>query len=289
MVESIMEYYIQHEPTPPWPVYDPGPSIWHLFSTTSYEKGASVLHMLRHIIGDSVFFEFVNTYGATFAHGAAITQELWDLAETVSGQELDWFFEEWLMLPGHPEYDVTWGYDSLGPDSFRIDMIVEQVQGHLYNVPTYVMPVDIRVETGSRDIDFVVWDSLDYQEFAFYVDERPTNLEFDPDDWILRELSVAQVEEDGPGLSRPLALSFSVSPTLVRGTASCRYSLPAESKVDLTLFDPAGRAVRTLFSGRMSAGSHDLELNLRDVGSGLYFLVLETRDEIRRERVLVLN
>jgi aminopeptidase N len=83
-----------------------------LLNPNSYEKGAWVLHMLRHRIGDQLFWKGVSTYYATYRNKNANSADFEKVMSTVSGQNLQPFFHEWLDKPGHPNLKVDWKYDT---------------------------------------------------------------------------------------------------------------------------------------------------------------------------------
>lgn len=80
---------------------DPGPD--RLFSEVVYAGGALLLHDLRQRIGDDAFFRLLQEWAARHRHGNATTPEFIALAEEVSGQDLDAFFDDWLFVPWTPE------------------------------------------------------------------------------------------------------------------------------------------------------------------------------------------
>jgi aminopeptidase N len=83
-----------------------------LLNANSYQKGGFVLHMLRADLGDKSFFGGVRDYYAKHRHGTALTSDLRDALERVSGKKLGAFFDQWLRRPGYPELDVTWLSDT---------------------------------------------------------------------------------------------------------------------------------------------------------------------------------
>ena len=82
-----------------------------LLNRNSYEKGGFVLHMLRVQVGDSAFFHALRSYYANHRHGTALSDDLRSEMERASGQQLGWFFDQWLRRPGYPELTATWHYD----------------------------------------------------------------------------------------------------------------------------------------------------------------------------------
>jgi aminopeptidase N len=83
-----------------------------LLNTNSYQKGGWVLHLLRTQVGDSAFFRGVRAYYLAHRHGTALTADLQRAVEAASGQQLGWFFDQWLRRPGVVEAGVTWHWDA---------------------------------------------------------------------------------------------------------------------------------------------------------------------------------
>ncbi|HSS95975.1 MAG TPA: M1 family metallopeptidase [Terriglobales bacterium] len=107
--DDEIRYYYQdmassdHYPPPG----DPGAE--NLFAGSVYERGALTLHALRLKVGDTKFFEIMRTYYVRFAGSNADTNDFISVAEEVSGQQLDDFFDAWLYqdhMPDIPEMDL---------------------------------------------------------------------------------------------------------------------------------------------------------------------------------------
>jgi aminopeptidase N len=96
-----------------------------LLNANSYQKGGWTLHMLRRLVGDSAFFRGVRQYYATHRHGTALTDDFRRAVEATSGQQLGWYFDQWLRRPGYPTPVVSWTYDST---TSRVTVTVDQDQ-----------------------------------------------------------------------------------------------------------------------------------------------------------------
>ena len=82
-------------------IADPGPL--GLFQDPVYDRGAATLHALRLTIGDDdAFFEGAQTWVERYDDSTATTDDFQAVYEEVSGQDLDAFFEEWLVTPAKP-------------------------------------------------------------------------------------------------------------------------------------------------------------------------------------------
>lgn len=73
---------------------------WEIMDAHAYPKGAAVLHMLRSILGDGAFFRVLGAYLNRFAFKNADTHDLMTVVKDATGENLDWFFEQWVYSPG---------------------------------------------------------------------------------------------------------------------------------------------------------------------------------------------
>lgn len=116
-----------------------------LLNTNSYQKGAWFLHMLRHEVGDDVFWRGIQTYYARYRNRNALTSDFRQAMEDVSGRDMSDFFYQWLYLPGHPELNISWDYDRRKEE---INLLIEQVQpGHSFQ---FNLEIEVKDRSGSR-------------------------------------------------------------------------------------------------------------------------------------------
>ena len=175
-------------------LYDP-PLNCDMFGHTIYDKGAWVLHMLRHIVGDEDFFQGMKDYAADFAYSNASTPDFQATMETTSGRSLGDFFTRWVYQAGEPAY--TWGWRAAStPAGWVTHVRIDQTQPGLFH-----MPIDLRVVAPSGNVTFTVDDTLAGQDFALPpVPSAPTDVLFDPDYWILKtatKTTLADTDADG--------------------------------------------------------------------------------------------
>jgi len=164
-------------------------NLGRIFSSNfSYRKGAWVLHMLRHMLGDETFFEVLAAYRAAFEGGAATTEDFRAVAESVSGRDLSWFFSEWVYDVGAPAYTYGWR-EYLIDGRHYVEFYIEQVQTSPY--PVFTMPVDMLVSfgggVGSGGTEtHTVWNDAAAEHVLVEVDDSPvTDVDLDPKPWIL--------------------------------------------------------------------------------------------------------
>ena len=162
---------------------------WNIFDIIVYDKGAWVLHMLRHVVEDSTFFDILRAYYSEYAHGAVMTEDFQGVCEEVSGMDLDYFFDEWIYGTYYPRYRYSWIYEYAGSGYYDVYLHLDQYQT---TSPThFTMPVDITITAGGEDTTFVAFNDPRHKDFQFRVEGVPNILQLDKDQWILMSASSA--------------------------------------------------------------------------------------------------
>ena len=102
--QEVFEGVAQFAPPEFWEltIGDPGPAVDKLFDAAVYERGAMTLHALRQTVGDDVFFDILSEWVASQAGDTVTTDEFIELAEKLSGMQLDDLFQTWLFTPEKP-------------------------------------------------------------------------------------------------------------------------------------------------------------------------------------------
>jgi len=299
--EGLRDYMLGIDVTSgnfPGPIYDPV----DFFNNTVYDKGGWACHMLRHIVGDSTYFEIMHQWGSlpAYAYASATTQDFHEVCENVSGRELDWFFDEWIYGENRPVYRYWWT-KSEDQGDWTVQLHIDQVQT---NADPFKMPIDIELEFVSGGTTFVVWDSLASQDFFLDVSEEPVDLLFDPWAWILKratEIPPVVIDDNVPGGSTvPMVFSLSQNhPNPFNPSTTISYTVGADGEksggavpVKLRIFDARGRLVVTLADLMQKPGSYKVSWDGRDrqgvlTGSSVYFYLLEAGD-FRATRKMVL-
>ncbi|UCD95010.1 MAG: M1 family metallopeptidase, partial [Candidatus Zixiibacteriota bacterium] len=165
-------------------VYDTT-NVWNIFSSIVYDKGAWVLHMLRHIVGDATFFDILQTYyDSEYKFKDVTTEQFKNLCETVSGLELDYFYDEWIYGTYYPRYYWTyWSEQDPSDGRYWTFFLLEQTQATFPQV--FTMPVDAVFYFNSGIDTLVIFNDLRKNMYLLKTDEMPIDIELDPDEWIL--------------------------------------------------------------------------------------------------------
>lgn len=171
---------------------DPRPMVVDFFNRRDaqnnalvYVKGASLLHMLRFLLGDKLYDQTILNYGTWHQFQTVDTRDLMAAVRKTTGENLDWFFEQWAYLAGHPAFKVSKRWDA----SRRVlTLHVEQTQKVGGLVPLFRVPLDVELtwDGGSRTQRIVVEQAT--QDYYFPLPTEPRMVIFDKGDWILKEL-----------------------------------------------------------------------------------------------------
>jgi aminopeptidase N len=154
------------------------------FDSHTYPKGACVLHMLRSLLGDGPFFAVLTHFLHKHAFQAVDTRDFMTAVKDVTGQNLDWFFEQWLFKPGHPVFEVSSEWDEV---TKKLRLRIVQSQDTSRGVPIYRMPVDIGIVTAEAKVKEKIWLEDREERFEFDLAERPLLVRFDEGNLLLKE------------------------------------------------------------------------------------------------------
>ncbi len=162
--------------------------VWRIFNgNLSYDKGAWVCHMLRGVLGEFKFFAGVDAYyNSEFKYGAANTEDFKNVFEAATGEELDWFFDEWIYGTYYPDYEYSYFQEPSDTGGYDVYLYIDQTQNTMPRV--FHMPVDLFFNQSSGPDDTLTLKiEQDPQLFRL---NRPTSVSqilLDPSDWILKQ------------------------------------------------------------------------------------------------------
>lgn len=171
-----------------------------LGSNNIYPKGALVLEMLYRYLGPERFWAAANRFLTRHAYDNAVSDDFRQAVLDATGENLAWFWDQWVYAAGHPELEVAAEYRSaeralwVTVRQTQGDTIAADSAGLEYTVPAvFRMPLTIRVGTAGRDVVKRV--QLDAREQTFTVEGLagpPTMVIFDDDNAVLKTLAFEQ-------------------------------------------------------------------------------------------------
>ena len=252
-------------------------------SSRTYRKGASVLHMLRGIVGNDKFYKILQTYTASKnAYGNATTEDFQAVAEQVYGQKLDYFFKQWIYGENYPKYKFQWSSQPLADGTFKLKAEMSQ---SLNTTPAFfTMPIQLSISGGLGDTTITVFNDKQSQTFEFVLKSKPTNVIFDPNNLILKDLETINVLGSEPIIYDDFGLTISPNPSSEEIDVSFR--LAKSSTVKITIVDFSGKEILMQSEEKLQTGNYSRNFKINQLQSGTYILNLNV-DGLNESRKLV--
>ncbi|AHJ98357.1 M1 family metallopeptidase [Hymenobacter swuensis] len=149
-----------------------------MFDLVSYQKGGQILNMLRSHLGDDVFFGGLKKYLTDNKFGTGEAHQLRLALEAVSGQDLNWFFNQWYYGTGHPVVTIDYAYDAARKEQA---VTIKQTQpGTVFQLP---MAVDVYVNGKAQRHQVVMTQAT--ETFRFPAASKPTLVNVDAEKVLL--------------------------------------------------------------------------------------------------------
>jgi len=185
-----------------------------VFDAHSYPKGACVLHMLRFILGDKAFFRVSKEFLHKYSFQPVDTHDFMKTVKEVTGENMDWFFEQWLFKPGHPVLEVNTKWNE---ERKVLGLTIKQVQDTSRGIPIYKFPVLIGIiqrkgqeqidpnvtnnkhliyKTNNKEIIYKIWITKQEEYFEFPLQAKPLLVRFDRGNYLLKEWTFPKSVEE---------------------------------------------------------------------------------------------
>ncbi len=275
--------YLAHEKIagPPWPaiwlenvhsnvmsqpggsVYIPpsqATNIWRIFdSRLSYNKGASIIHMIRfELQDDSVFFKVLQDFQVQFRDSVATGLDFKGVLEDVSGMDFTDFFEQWYFGEGYPIYEIVWNQDN-GYFNMNVTQTTSFTVTTLFKM---LMPYKLNFDDGSS-ITLLLYQTDNFNQFSVPISKTIDSIEVDPDLWVLDKVTsiIIGIEE----IENPVHFTFGPNP--IRDNLNIFLSHELNREVQVIITDLSGREIF-----RSSVPDRKINLNVSGMSKGVYFI-----------------
>ncbi len=166
-----------------------------MFDRHSYNKGGCTLHMLRKYLGDDAFFASLKKYLTDNAYSTGESHQLRLAIEAVTGEDMNWFFNQWYFSAGHPVLDIAYNYDEA---TKKMRVTIEQKQEPKEGVPAIFelpMAVDIYHSATNKERKLIRMTKRK-QTFEFNAPQKPALVNVDAEKMLLAEKKDNHTEEE---------------------------------------------------------------------------------------------
>ncbi|MEX0813912.1 MAG: M1 family metallopeptidase [Chitinophagales bacterium] len=155
--EDLIRFYYEHRE--------------EMFDRHTYQKGGLILHALRNYMGDDAFYAGIREYLHSNEFQPVEAHHLRLALEKVSGEDLNWFFNQWFYGSGHAELNIKHHYnDSLGVFSLTVEQMQDTIDYSFFKLP---LKVAFQFENSIRYENIVI--DNQWKQFEFEMDSLPEN------------------------------------------------------------------------------------------------------------------
>jgi aminopeptidase N len=240
-----------------YPIYDPPPQ--YLFGRAVYMKGAWVLHMLRLNVGDQIFEQIIKNYFETYNYLNVSTGLFMDIAQSVSGQSLEVFFDQWLNYSGMPVLLGSWDQQHSS-----VQLAINQEQSE----PVYQFDLEVMIE-GISDDTLVIIPVMDRRsDITLSFSESVSKIIIDPNKKILNT-------NNSPLYYIPTRSGITgISPNPSDRSITIKYQVEKPQNVEIVVYNILGQLVDKLLDEKKTTGVHQVDWDGSRYTSGTYYCVL---------------
>ncbi len=163
-----------------------------MFDAFSYNKGGQILHMLRKYVGDDAFFASLKLYLEKNKFKTAEVHDLRLAFEETTGEDLNWFFNDWYYAKGHPELAIKKSYDAA---TKKLKLEITQQQDFKL-APLYKLPVYIDIYANGKRERKRIWIDDVKNTYIFDVASNPSLVNFDAEKQLLAKTTFEKTKEE---------------------------------------------------------------------------------------------
>lgn len=112
------------------------------YGSTTYDKGADVIHTMRSYFGDSLFFHGLRTFLANNHYKDVDAYDFLNHLNTINGINATDFFNDWIFNPGFPGFEIDTMLSTPNGNNFDLYVSIEQ---KLLAAPSFYQNVPMNV------------------------------------------------------------------------------------------------------------------------------------------------
>jgi len=225
----------------------------------SYNKGAAIIHTLRHEIqDDDLFFDVMGTFQTDFTDSTATGEDFKNTAEEVSGMDFDDFFDQWYYGEGYPKYNLS--YYMIG-DNFHL---VSTQTTSSSSTPLFKMLMDYQLHFNDGTDTIVQFEQTEnLNHFTVFTGKEVVSVTVDPNDWTMEDVVSLTVVVDE--LVSPTF--FSIGPNPAVNTLNVYFDERKATQREIRIIDISGKEL--LFSKNEGK---QVRFDVSQLPKGVYFV-----------------
>lgn len=221
-----------------------------MFDVVTYQKGGCILNMLRNYLGEDAFFAGLNYYLRQNALGNGEAQQLRLAMEKVSGQDLNWFFNQWYYGAGNPDLKIDYKWDEAGKTQ---SVYLTQTQ----DGQTFTLPMAVDLYVNGKKERHQIWMRDKADTLTFKLSSKPNLVNVDGDKVLLAQKTDSKTSEEYvfQYFNAPLYLDRFEAMNALMG----KQGDPGARKVMLAALKDKYYGLRTLAIRNINLGSDEVK------------------------------
>ncbi|TAL67243.1 MAG: T9SS type A sorting domain-containing protein [Bacteroidetes bacterium] len=268
------------------------PPMELLFSgPISYSKGAWVYHMLRTMLGDSVFFPAFRNLLTKHAYTSIETEDFKNsFKEEVPNPPVpfDTYFDQWVYHAGHPVYELSTVSNNWGAGGYNVTVNLNQIQPETDSIPAvFVAPVFLKFFGPDTVVNDTVINNKRSQSFNFRLGFQIDSVSIDSN-LVLCELSSSIVSVRENKDEKIGTLNIFPNPITKGQNGKFTMNIINSQNINIDIIDNLGRHIQNIYTGSLQDGNYTFEFNTRELVPGSYMILCRTGDKCRTFRFAVL-
>jgi aminopeptidase N len=288
-INDNANYYLATNPgwaisDPTWAVNTPSVNVLFNYSIT-YTKGACVLHQLRYVLGDSLFFNVLQAYcsDTLLKFGSATISDFRDKVNEVTAGDYGWFFDQWIYQPNHPTYQNTYNFENLGNNQWKINFFTKQTQT---NTVFFKMPIEVNVRfSDGSDTTFRVMNDINNQSFWWVTGKQPVMVFFDADRQIVLK-NASTIVGTGP-IQHSGDNQVQIFPNPASQSIRVDFMITTMSSYTIEITSLNGDILYRTNHSNVSPGNHSETIDCQQWKPGTYILSLNTGTQIQHRKIII--
>jgi hypothetical protein len=230
-----------------------------------------------------MFFRAIESYAndPQLMYGTASTTDLQTECERISGNNLSYYFNEWVYGERYPKYYYSLSVVPQG-QNYLSTVRIQQATG-TSNPAYFTMPIDLRFFGSGLDTTITVMNNSGDQSFTCVTQVYPDSVQLDPQSWILKDVQRVPTGVDILTNLPHLVILSQNYPNPFNPTTEISFQLTKTGFVSLKVYDVLGREVATIVSEELSSGYYLQQWNAIAMPTGVYFYRLSVAPLARRD------
>ena len=246
---------------------------WRIFSgRLSYDKGAVIIHMLRHEIqNDDLFFEIMRTFQTDFTGSTATGEDFKNTAEQVTGMDFGYFFDQWYYGEGYPMYDLDWY-------STNTRFFLTSTQSTSSSTPFFKMIMEYKLLfLDGTDTIIKLEQTANVNTYEIETGKEVGLVLVDPEKWTMEKVNsiIMNVNEmDSPAY-------FTLGPIPVTDYVTIYFPNKSNHSREVNLTDLQGKLIRS-FETELDK----IQMNTMDLSKGIYFIQVTDGQNLMKRKLV---